>query len=117
MHFVTATQTSSGGGRFATYQTYDYSTQDFQSVGGPHNICGQHTFEVNVANGGGKTLYGVQLFISGPHRLNARGQFLESEITDPGGTPAQNGVDVSVVLERAAIEVEIINPQSARRTV
>jgi hypothetical protein len=117
MHLVTSTETASGGGRFATYQTYDFSTQDYQSAGGPHNICGQHTFEVNVAGGGGKTLYGVQMFISGPWRLNADGCFLESEITDPSATPAKNGVDVSIVLERSAVELEIITPASGRRSI
>lgn len=115
MHFVTATQTASGGGRFASYATYDFTSQEYQSAGPAMMISGQHSFEVNVAGGGGKTLYGVQMFISGPYRLNSVGQFLESEITDPGGTPAQNGVDVSIVLERAAVEVEILNPQTGRR--
>lgn len=114
MHLITATQTATGGGRFATYATYDFSTQEFQSAGPAMMISGQHTFNVNKADGGGKTLFGVQMFISGPYRLNSNGQFLESERTDPTGTPAQNGVDVSVVLERAAIEVEIYNPQSGR---
>ena len=71
-----------------------------------------HTFNVNVANGGNRTLFGVQLYISGPHRINSEGQFLESQITDPGNS--KFGVDVSVVLERAAIEVQILNPQTGR---
>ena len=118
MHFVTSTETASGGGRFATYATYDFNIQEYQSAGPAMMISGQHTFEVNVASGGGKTLYGVQMFISGPYRVNANGQFLESERTDPTGAlsgTVQNGVDVSVVLERASVEVEIINPQSGRR--
>ena len=114
MHLITATETASGGGRFAAYSTYDFSTQEFATAGPSMQICGQHSFNVNVASGGGKTLYGVQMFISGPYRVNSTGQFLESQITDPAGTPSRNGVDVSVVLERAAIEIEIINPQSAR---
>jgi len=112
MHFVTATQTASGGGRFATYFTYDAFTQEYQSAGPSGMVSGQHTFNVNVAGGGGKTLYGVQLYISGPHRINSEGQFLESEITDPGNN--LHGVDVSIVLERAAIEVSILNPQTGR---
>tara|TARA_R100000734_G_C3319028_1_gene114075 strand:- start:2637 stop:3740 length:1104 start_codon:yes stop_codon:yes gene_type:complete len=112
MHLITATQTASGGGRFAAYATYDFSSQEFATAGPAMQILGQHTFNVNVANGGGKTLYGVQMFISGPYRVNSTGQFLESQITDP--TNAKYGVDVSVVLERAAVEIEIINPQSAR---
>lgn len=116
MHIITATDTASGGGRFATYQTYDFSTQDYQSAGGPQNICGQHTFEVNVASGGGKTLYGVQLYVSGPWRINGEGCFLESERTLPGGSPAEHGVDVSLVLERAAIQVEIMTPATGRRS-
>lgn len=114
MHLITATDTASGGGRFAAYATYDFSTQEFATAGPAMQVSGQHTFTVNVANAGNKTLYGVQLFISGPHRINSTGQFLESEITDPAGTPAQNGVDVSVVLERAAIQCTIYNPQSGR---
>ena len=112
MHFVTATQTASGGGRFATYFTYDFSTQEFQSAGPSAQVNGMHTVNVNVANGGGRTLYGVQLYISGPHRINSEGQFLESQITDPGNS--KFGVDVSVVLERAALEVQILNPQTGR---
>ena len=115
MHLITATQTASGGGRFAAYATYDFSTQEFASAGPAMQISGQHSFIVNVANGGGKTLYGVQLYIAGPFRVNSNGQFLESEITDPAGSPAQNGVDVSVVLERAAINLQIINPASGRQ--
>jgi hypothetical protein len=114
MHLITSTQTAAGGGRMATYATYDFTAQEFQSAGPPMMINGQHTFVVNKADGGGKTLYGVQMFISGPYRVNSTGQFLESERTDPAGTPVQNGVDVSIVLERAAIEVEIYNPTSAR---
>jgi hypothetical protein len=114
MHLITATETASGGGRFAAYSTYDFSSQDFATAGPSTNIHGQHTFSVNVAGGGGKTLFGIQMFISGPYRVNSTGQFLESQITDPAGTPAKNGVDVSVVLERAAIEVEIINSKSGR---
>jgi hypothetical protein len=113
MHFVTATQTASGGGRFATYFTHDFATQEFQSAGPSGQVNGQHTFNVNVANGGGKTLYGVQMYISGPYRVNSTGQFLESQITDPGNS--KFGVDVSVVLERAAIEVSIYNPASGRQ--
>ena len=113
MHFVTATQTASGGGRFATYFTYDAFVQEYQSVGPSGMVSGQHTFNVNVAGGGGKTLFGVQLYISGPHRINSEGQFLESEITDPGNN--LHGVDVSIVLERAAIEVQILNPQTGRQ--
>lgn len=115
MHIVTATETASGGGRFATYAGYDIQSQEYQLAGGPMQICGQHTFEVNVAAGGGKTLYGVQMFISGPYRLNSQGQFLESERTDPGGSPAQYGVDVSVALERAAMNVTILTPQTGRQ--
>ena len=113
MHLITATQTASGGGRFATYFTYDYSTQEYQSAGPSGEVCGQHTFNVNVANGGNKTLFGVQLYISGPYRVNSQGHFLESEITNPSG--GKNGVDVSIVLERAAVQVTIYNPQSGRQ--
>tara|TARA_R100001591_G_scaffold109463_2_gene119627 strand:+ start:166 stop:1269 length:1104 start_codon:yes stop_codon:yes gene_type:complete len=115
MHFITATETASGGGRFAAAFTFDFNSQDFATCGPPGQVSGQHTFNVNVANGGAKTLFGVQLFIAGPFRVNSNGQFLESQITDPAGTPAKNGVDVSIVLERAAIEVEIYNPQSGRQ--
>ena len=70
-------------------------------------------FEVNIINPG-KTLYGVQLFISGPHRLNTTGQFLESQITNPGG--GAYGVDVSIILERAALDVVIYSDATGTRS-
>ena len=114
MHIITATASATGG-RFATYFTYDFSTQEYQSAGPSGEVLGQHTFNVNVANGGNKTLFGVQMYISGPYRVNSQGHFLESEITDPTASPSKDGVDVSIVLERAAIQVTVYNPQSGRQ--
>jgi len=115
LHMITnGNGLTTGGGRIGHSATYDFTSQEYQSCGPDMMVEGYHAFQVNRPDGGGKTLYGVQLFISGPYRLNSTGQFLESEITDPAGTPVQNGVDVSIVLERAQLQVNILQPATAR---
>lgn len=115
IHFITGTNGGGNSGNFAVYFSADGNLIQRDTIGPPGQITGCHTFEVNKPAGGGKTLYGVQLFISGPHRLNAEGQFIENQRTNPGA--GDFGVDVSIVLERAAVEVIIYTDASARRVV
>ena len=112
IHFITATDGGNNNSNAAKYFSYDKLVQR-NTIGGPSQIHGQHMFEVNIVNPA-TTLYGVQLFISGPHRLNTTGQFLEDQITDPPG--GDYGVDVSIILERAALDVVIYSDATGTRS-
>jgi hypothetical protein len=86
------------------------------TLGGPQMMHSSFSFKVKDDVAGGKTLFGVQLFISGYWRMHALkagigigtdiGSFLEFEVCDPSRTNAGGdpiplyGVSGALALER-----------------